>query len=143
MVAKKKVAPKSTKKPVAKKASAKKTTKKTTKPSADLPDPVKDGFTKAGLAQYLSDGPAEVTLKQAKLFLQDLENTIIGSVRKGGNGIFMFPGLFKIECKKIPARPARKGTNPFTGEPAVFKAKPASIRVKIRPLTKLKKAAGV
>ena len=40
------------------------------------------------------------------------------------------------------ARPkARKGINPFTGEETVFKAKPASIAVKIRPLKKLKEFA--
>ena len=38
-------------------------------------------------------------------------------------------------------RKARKGINPFTGEATVFKAKPASIAVKVRPLKKLKEYA--
>ena len=42
---------------------------------------------------------------------------------------------------KKPARKARKGINPFTKEETVFKAKPASIAVKIRPLKKLKEFA--
>ncbi|WP_211233719.1 HU family DNA-binding protein, partial [Zooshikella ganghwensis] len=33
---------------------------------------------------------------------------------------------------------ARKGVNPFTGEEMMFKAKPASMQVRIQPLKKLK-----
>ena len=40
-----------------------------------------------------------------------------------------------------PDKKARKGINPFTGEEQMFKAKPASIAVKVRPLKKLKEAA--
>jgi hypothetical protein len=42
---------------------------------------------------------------------------------------------------KKPATKARKGINPFTKEEVVFKAKPASISVKVRPLKKLKEFA--
>ena len=41
----------------------------------------------------------------------------------------------------VAAKPARKGTNPFTGEPTPFKAKPATVKVKVRPMKKLKDAA--
>jgi nucleoid DNA-binding protein len=51
---------------------------------------------------------------------------------------FTIPGLCKIVTKYNPAKPARKGTNPFTGEEQMFKAKPASQTIKIRPLKKLK-----
>jgi len=47
----------------------------------------------------------------------------------------------KVVTVKKPARRARKGINPFTGEETVFKAKPASTQVKIRPLKKLKEMA--
>jgi len=40
-----------------------------------------------------------------------------------------------------PATKARKGINPFTGEETMFKAKPASIQVKVRPLKKMKEFA--
>jgi DNA-binding protein HU-beta len=40
-----------------------------------------------------------------------------------------------------PATKSRKGTNPFTGEPMTFAAKPARNIVKIRALKKLKEAA--
>jgi len=51
------------------------------------------------------------------------------------------PGLLKISAVKKPAKKARKGINPFTGEETMFKAKPASIALKIRPLKKLKEMA--
>lgn len=40
---------------------------------------------------------------------------------------------FGIFVKKVkPARPARKGVNPFTGEPTTFAAKPKSTELKFR-----------
>merc|ERR1712190_400351 len=51
-------------------------------------------------------------------------------------------GSFKIagalNLKQKPATPARKGVNPFTKEPCVFKAKPASKTVRALPMKKLK-----
>ena len=46
----------------------------------------------------------------------------------------------EVVAKRVPAKPARKGINPFTKEPTVFKAKPARTVVKIRPLKALKDA---
>ena len=53
-------------------------------------------------------------------------------------GEFTLPGILKITKKTKPARKARKGVNPFTGEEMMFKAKPASQVVKIKPLKSLK-----
>merc|ERR1719410_427638 len=47
--------------------------------------------------------------------------------------------LAAVQLKKTPAQPARKGVNPFTKEPCVFKAKPASQTVRALPMKKLKK----
>ena len=55
-----------------------------------------------------------------------------------GPGMFTVPGLMKIVKVHKPRRPARKGTNPFTGEEMMFKAKPAHNVVKVRPLKGLK-----
>jgi nucleoid DNA-binding protein len=41
----------------------------------------------------------------------------------------------------VPAKKARKGINPFTKEETMFKATPASVKLKVRPLKKLKDAA--
>jgi nucleoid DNA-binding protein len=57
-----------------------------------------------------------------------------------GAGVFAIPGLVKIERKKVPAKPARKGVpNPFKpGELMDVPAKPASTKVKVRALKNLK-----
>ncbi|MCC7388174.1 MAG: HU family DNA-binding protein [Phycisphaerales bacterium] len=57
---------------------------------------------------------------------------------KTGPGALNLGGLMKVTVKRMPATKARKGTNPFTGEPAVFKAKPARNVVKIRPMKAMK-----
>jgi nucleoid DNA-binding protein len=51
---------------------------------------------------------------------------------------FTIHGLCKIVVQHKPATKERQGTNPFTGEPTTFKAKPARNVVKVRPLKKLK-----
>jgi hypothetical protein len=53
----------------------------------------------------------------------------------------VLPGLLKITSVSVPAKPKRKGINPFTKEEQWFAAKPASTKVKVRPLRKLKAAA--
>merc|ERR1719515_654566 len=53
------------------------------------------------------------------------------------SGAFKVGGALNLKLKSKPARPARKGVNPFTKEPCVFKAKPASKTVKVRALKKL------
>ena len=55
---------------------------------------------------------------------------------------FTIPGLCKIVVQYKEAQPERPGTNPFTGEETIFKAKPARNVVKVRPLKGLKDMAG-
>ncbi len=52
----------------------------------------------------------------------------------------MAPGLAKFVVVKKPATKERKGINPFTKEPAIFKAKPARKVVKARPVKAVKDA---
>merc|ERR1719272_917455 len=54
------------------------------------------------------------------------------------NGKFKVGGCLNLKLKKKPARAARKGVNPFTKEPCVFKAKPASKTVKAYAMKRLK-----
>ncbi|NIL93829.1 MAG: DNA-binding protein [Woeseiaceae bacterium] len=70
-------------------------------------------------------------------------DSLNGQIKKnlsghGAAGTFTVPGLLKMRVVKKPAREARKGVNPFTGEEMMFKAKPASKVVKISPLKGLK-----
>merc|ERR1719436_1124275 len=53
-------------------------------------------------------------------------------------GSFKLAGAINMKLKKKPATPARKGVNPFTKEPCVFKAKPASKTVRALPMKKFK-----
>ncbi len=52
--------------------------------------------------------------------------------------VFHVPGLMKVTARFKPAVPARKGIDPFTKTEKMFKAKPASTQLKIRPLKALK-----
>merc|ERR1712179_899176 len=54
------------------------------------------------------------------------------------NGSSKLAGCLNMKVKKKPARAARKGVNPFTKEPCVFKAKPASKTVRCLPMKKFK-----
>ncbi|MEX2186708.1 MAG: HU family DNA-binding protein [Pirellulales bacterium] len=69
-----------------------------------------------------------------------LSNEIKKALSSRGPGMFAIPGLVKIEKKKVPARPARKGVpNPFKpGELMDVAAKKASTKIKVRPLKNLK-----
>jgi nucleoid DNA-binding protein len=52
----------------------------------------------------------------------------------------LVPGFAKFVVIKKPATKARKGTNPFNGEPMMFKAKPARKIVRARPVKAAKDA---
>lgn len=56
------------------------------------------------------------------------------------NGSFLVPGFAKFVVIKKPATKARKGINPFTKEPTIFKAKPARKVIKARPVKAAKDA---
>ncbi|MEC5397634.1 HU family DNA-binding protein [Uliginosibacterium sp. H1] len=129
---------KATKKPAAKAAPAKKAPAAKAAPAAIKP--IKDTFTKAGLATHLATA-AGVEPKAAKAVLAALEATILGAIHKKGAGEFTLPGLLKIGVQQVPAKKKRFGKDPFTGEERWFDAKPATVRIKARALKKLKDGA--
>lgn len=98
---------------------------------------IKEKYTKMQIIDEIATN-TELTRKQVKLVLEELEGLIERHVRKRAVGEFTLPGLMKIVTQRKPATKARKGINPFTGEETVFKAKPARTVVKVRPLKKLK-----
>lgn len=123
-------------KKIAKKVKIVKETKKAKQPvKKDLV--VKSSFTKSQIINELTER-AEVAKKQAICMFETLAQIIEAHLSKKGPGAFVFPGLAKFRVIKKPATKARKGTNPFTGEPTTFAAKPARMVVKIKPLKKLK-----
>ncbi|CAJ0868607.1 HU family DNA-binding protein [Ralstonia flatus] len=129
-------------KTAAKKASPAKKAAPAKKPAASTPTlkPLKDTFTKASLVSHLAE-QAAVDAKAVKAVLLHLENTIVASLHKKGAGEFTLPGLFKVTSVKVPATKRRFGKNPFTGLEQWFEAKPATVRVKVRALKKVKDAA--
>ena len=109
-------------------------------PKAATMKPIKEALTKSGLVAHISEF-TNVASRDVRAVLAALESTVHASVNKKGTGSFTMPGLFKITAVDVPARPARKGINPFTKEEVTFKARPKSTKVKVRPLKKLKDAA--
>lgn len=129
-MATKKPAKKPTKKPAAKKKAGPATIR-----------PVKQKLTKSAMLGVIAEQTG-ITRKQASDVMSALESVMFGSIHPNGCGEFILPGVLKVTLRKIPARKA--GTlirNPATGEMMAAAAKPASVRVKVRPLSKLKAAA--
>lgn len=102
--------------------------------------PINETFTKAALAAHVA-AQAGVEPRTAKAVLAALELTVLGSLHRMGTGEFSLPGLVKITAQVVPARERRFGKDPFTGQDRWFEAKPASMRIKVRALKKLKDAA--
>lgn len=126
-----------------KKAAPQKAVKKAVTKAAAKPatiKPIKDALTKSTLVAHLAE-TSGVAAKDVRGVLAALETTVAASVHKKGAGSFTLPGLLKITTVHVPAKPKRKGINPFTKEETVFAAKPATTKIKVRPLKKLKDAA--
>ncbi len=136
-----KKAAKAAPKKAATKKAAPKAAKKTAAKAAAAPMSQKGAIsTKYGKSQIVTSiaEATELNRKQVGAVIDNLSNLIERHIGKNGAGEFVMPGLFKVTCVKKPATKARKGTNPFTGEEVMFKAKPARTVLKIRPLKKMK-----
>ena len=128
--------------PVAKTAVAAPKAAAAKKPAASVAPlkPIKTAFNKTTLQVHLAE-VAGVEPKAAKAILAALEATIVASMSKKGLGEFTLPGLLKITAQAIPAKKKRRGIDPFTKVEREFAAKPATVRVKVRPLKKIKDAS--
>ena len=96
-------------------------------------------LTKTELLTNIADD-AGLSKKEVASVLDALGDQIKKSLGRRGPGAFTIPGLLKIEKKNVPARKAKCGVpNPFKpGELMDVKARPASNKVKVRPLKNLK-----
>ncbi len=138
MATKKPVAKAPAKKPAAK-AAAKPVVKAAAKTAGPL-KPISTALNKTTLVALLVE-QSGVDAKGVKAVLAALEAATVASMSKKGVGEFTLPGLLKVVTIKVPAKPKRVGINPFTKLQQTFAAKPASVKVKIRALKKLKDAA--
>ncbi len=94
-------------------------------------------MTKAQIMSEIAD-KSGLTKKEVSGVFENLRDVVKRELGRRGPGEFVIPDLIKLKVKKVPARPAREGINPFTGEKQMFAAKPASKKVRATPLKKLK-----
>ncbi|MCG6887228.1 MAG: HU family DNA-binding protein [Proteobacteria bacterium] len=123
-----------------KKAKKKVVRKKTAVKKAPTVKAIKEPYTKTMLYSTIAES-TELKKKDVAAVFDALSEVINGHIRRNGAGVFTVPGLMKIKVVRKPATRARKGINPFTGEPTIFKAKPARNVVKVQPLKALKDMA--
>jgi DNA-binding protein HU-beta len=94
-------------------------------------------MTKSQLIEKIA-AANDISKKEVKGVLETLASIGYKELKK--TGAFLVPGFAKFVVIKKPATKARKGTNPFTGEPMTFKAKPARKIVRARPVKAAKDA---
>ena len=112
------------------------------KPAARKTPAVQKKYTKTEILSEISAN-ANVSKKEVAAVLDELGVVIERHIKKRAVGEFTLPGLLKIKSVVRPARPARKGVpNPFRpGELMDIPRKPATTRIKVLPLKKLKEMA--
>jgi len=123
-----------------KKAKKKVSRKKAAAKTAPAVKAIKEPYTKTMLFNEIAES-TDLKKKDVVAVFESLSSIINGHIRRNAAGIFTVPGLMKVKVVRKPATRARKGINPFTGEPTIFKAKPARNVVKIQPLKALKDMA--
>jgi DNA-binding protein HU-beta len=94
-------------------------------------------MTKSALMQKIAD-QTSVSRRDVKAVVEAMTQVGYKELKKSGS--FTLPGFAKFVVVKKPATKARKGTNPFTGEEMMFKAKPARKVVRARPVKAAKDA---
>tara|TARA_B100001059_G_scaffold43587_1_gene35813 strand:- start:902 stop:1294 length:393 start_codon:yes stop_codon:yes gene_type:complete len=127
----------------ARKSSAKKKLNKKSAVSKPHKAPaVQKKFTKTEILSTISENTS-LSKKDVNAVLDELGIVIERHLKKRAIGEFTLPGLLKIKSVNRPARPARKNVpNPFKpGELMDVARKPATTRVKVLPLKKLKEFA--
>merc|ERR1719450_2012476 len=95
----------------------------------------KGGLTASAVYESVAD-TCGIKRKDVKAAVDAYMDVCASELKK--TGAFKIGQTIKLKLKVKPARPARKGVNPFTKEPCVFKAKPASKTVRALALKKLK-----
>jgi len=81
---------------------------------------------------------AGLSRTDAKRAIAALEQVVLEEVGNG-EGV-RIGGVVQLSVRLKPAQKARKGRNPATGEEITIAAKPASVDLRARPLTKAKAA---
>ncbi|TAJ91471.1 MAG: DNA-binding protein [Gammaproteobacteria bacterium] len=105
---------------------------------AKKPSPIADKQTKSQILSTLAEDTG-LAKKEVAAVVDALAVLASRHLKKNGSGEFTVPSL-GIKLRRVikPARKARKGINPFTGEEIMIKAKPASTSVRAIALKALK-----
>jgi nucleoid DNA-binding protein len=120
-------------------AAKKSATKTVARAPARKATAIKEKYSKTAILTEISE-QTELSRGQVSAVLDGLSDLIERHIKKNAVGEFTLPGLLKVKCVNKPATKARKNVpNPFRpGELMDVAAKPASTRVKILPLKKMK-----
>ena len=95
-------------------------------------------LTKSQLVEKIGEQNSTLSKRDIKGVIESLATVGHKELKKAG--VFVVPGFAKFVVVKKPATKAREGTNPFTGEKMMFKAKPARKIVRARPVKAIKDA---
>ena len=121
----------------AKKKAAAKAKTKSAAPAKKL-TAIRTKHTKAQVLQAIADETA-IAKKDVAAVFAALGDLIERHIKRNGSGEFQIPDTgVKIRRVKKPARKARMGRNPATGEEIKIAAKPAQTTVKVSALKALK-----
>ncbi len=82
----------------------------------------------------------DITKRQVATVLETVIEVAHKELKK--SGAFTLPGFAKFVVVKKPATKERAGINPFTKEAITIAAKPASKKVRARPVKAIKDAVG-
>ena len=103
---------------------------------------LKETMSKTQLIAELAENTG-LGKNEVKTVLDELSVVVERHIKKRAVGAFTLPGLLKIKTVQVPARKAQKNVpNPFRpGETMDVAARPASVKVRVTPLKKLKDMA--
>lgn len=96
-------------------------------------------MNKSDMVKALAES-AGTDKKIVNAVLDGLSSLAADALKKGGPGVFKIHGLVQLKRVDVPAKPARRGIDPFTKLERDFPAKPASSKVKAGALKAAKDA---
>ncbi len=104
-----------------------------------------DAYSAALTAELGQDWDCEFSRRDATRILNALWPVVselaLNDTKKRTPGSVPLGHLGRLKMRYKAATKARKGTNPFTGEPTTFKAKPATLQPRFTPGKTLKDEA--
>lgn len=86
-------------------------------------------MTKAEFFTALQQSNPVLTKLELESLVDSMRDIVIKSLQTSSQA--MIPGLIKFKAIHKPAQDEHQGINPFTKQPALIKAKPASVKIKM------------